>query len=99
MNVGDEVQDFHNHPIPWRCAGQFDIEQDREDDLFTCLLVRSVTPDHDAPLNRYRLQETFLLLLPVPSPEGLVYRRVGIAMIRGNEPEFRCAEIKRIQLV
>lgn len=99
MDVGDEVQDFHNHPIPWRCAGQFDLEQDREDDLFTCLLVRSVTPDHDAPLNRYHLQGTFLLLLPVPTPEGLCYRRVGIAMIRGNEPEFRSAEIKRIRLV
>jgi hypothetical protein len=99
MNVGDEVQDFSDHPIPWRCAGQFDLEQDREDDLFTCLLVRSVTPDYEDPLDGYRLQETFLLLLPVPTLEGIDYRRVGIAMIRGNAPKFRSAEIKRIRLV
>ncbi|KAM0266747.1 hypothetical protein ACHAPA_006523 [Fusarium lateritium] len=99
MNVGDEVQDFSDNPLPWWCAGQFDLEQDRQDDLFTCLLLRSVTPDDKYPSNSYQLQETFLLLLPVPTPQGMDYRRVGIAMIRGNEPEFRLAEIKRIRLL
>lgn len=44
INVGDQVQDFSNHPITWRCVGQLDLENDRQDYLFTCLIVRSVTP-------------------------------------------------------
>lgn len=75
------------------------MEEGRQDDLFTCLLVRSVTPGFESPLHGYRLQETFLLLLPVSTPEGLDYRRAGIAMIRWNEPKFKSRELKRIWLV
>ncbi|RSL56746.1 hypothetical protein CEP54_008649 [Fusarium duplospermum] len=97
MNVGDEEPDFSKHPIPWRCAGQFDLEQEREDDMFTCLLVRSVTSSVKDAV--YSLQETFLLLLPDPSSQDEAYRRVGIAMFRGNQTEFGSAERKRIRLI
>ncbi|KAM0543432.1 hypothetical protein ACHAPJ_012296 [Fusarium lateritium] len=97
MNVEDEEPDFSKSPIPWRCAGQFDLEQERQDDLFTCLLVRSMTsPGEHAG---YKLQETFLLLLPVPDSDDLTYRRIGIAMFRGGETEFGSAERKTICLI
>ncbi|KAH7121994.1 heterokaryon incompatibility protein-domain-containing protein [Dactylonectria estremocensis] len=97
MNVGDEEPDFSTHPIPWRCAGQFDLEKDREDDLFTCLLVRSVTSSVKNTL--YSLQETCLLLLPEPNSQGETYRRVGIAMFRSNKTEFSSAEKRKIRLI
>ncbi|RTE79428.1 hypothetical protein BHE90_006093 [Fusarium euwallaceae] len=97
MNVNDEEPDFSNGPIPWRCAGKFDLETEREDDLFTCLLVRSVTSSVKDIL--YTLQETFLLLLPEESSQGETYRRVGIAMFRGNQTEFGSAERKKIRLI
>ncbi|KAJ4244796.1 hypothetical protein NW762_014373 [Fusarium torreyae] len=97
MNVGDEKPDFNKNPIPWKCAGQFDLEHEREDDLFTCILVRSVaSPEEQAT---YQLQETFLLLLPVPDSDGMTYQRFGIAMIRGSESEFGSAERKTIRLI
>ncbi|RSM04300.1 hypothetical protein CEP52_006882 [Fusarium oligoseptatum] len=97
MNVNDEEPDFSNGPIPWRCAGKFDLETEREDDLFTCLLVRSVTSSVKDIL--YTLQETFLLLLPEESSQGETYRRVGIAMFRGNQTEFGSAEREKIRLI
>ncbi|KAF4973293.1 hypothetical protein FSARC_368 [Fusarium sarcochroum] len=97
MNVGDEEPDFSKHPIPWRCAGQFDLEQERQDDMFTCLLVRSVTSPVETAA--YQLQETFLLLLPVPNSDDMTYQRIGIAMFRGHETEFGSAETKTIRLM
>ncbi|KAF5669951.1 heterokaryon incompatibility domain-containing protein [Fusarium heterosporum] len=99
MNVGDEAPDFSSHPIPWRCLGQYDIEDDRQDDMFTCLLVRSVTPKYEKLPYGHGLQETFLLLVPVEDCEGTDYRRVGIAMIRGQESEFKSAPTQRIRIV
>lgn len=96
MNVGDEAPDFNKHAIPWRCAGQFDAENEREHDLFTCLLMRSVTLSEENAV--YSLQETFLILLPEPSTQGAAYRRVGIAMFRGNKAVFGSAERKNIRL-
>lgn len=97
FNVDDEQPDFREGPMPWRCAGMFDTEDDRDDDLFTCLLVRSVTLETcDFPT--LRCQETCLILVPVDS-EGTAYRRVGIAMFRGEQPEFASAKTERIKLL
>lgn len=97
MNVGDEEPDFNLNPIPWRCAGQFDLEKEREDDLFICLLMRSVTWSGED--RTYNVQETFLILLPDPNGDGDTYQRIGIAMFRGKEATFGPAERRRIQLV
>lgn len=98
MNIDSEKPDFAKNPIPWRCMGRFDLEDEREDDLFTCLLVRSVTPEvRDAPV--FACQETFLLLVPVSSSLGTVYQRVGIAMIRADKTEFESAETRPLRLL
>ncbi|PTD08133.1 hypothetical protein FCULG_00005829, partial [Fusarium culmorum] len=98
MNVGDEEPDFSETPLPWRCPGRFDLEDEREDDIFTCLLVRSVSPESRDSL-AYPYQETFLLLVPVSTSEGTAYNRVGLAMIRGDQSEFASAETKKIRLL
>ncbi|KPA38066.1 het protein [Fusarium langsethiae] len=82
MNIDDEKPDFSETPIPWLCTGRFDLEDEREDDVFTCLLARSVSPEA-------RFSTT----------EGTAYRRVGLAMIRGNKSEFTSAETKTIRLL
>ena len=97
FNVNDEQPDITEGRMPWRCAGMFDTEDDMDDDLFTCLLVRSVTLEtRDFP--EHRCQETCLILVPVDS-EGTTYRRVGIVMFRGEQPEFASAKTKRIKLL
>ncbi|CAF3557597.1 unnamed protein product [Fusarium graminearum] len=98
MNVGNEEPDFSETPLPWRCPGRFDLEDEREDDMFTCLLVRSVSPESRDSL-AYPYQETFLLLVPVSTSEGTAYNRVGLAMIRGDQSEFASAETKNIRLL
>ncbi|KAF0638650.1 hypothetical protein FPSE5266_04709 [Fusarium pseudograminearum] len=98
MNVGNEEPDFSETPVPWRCPGRFDLEDEREDDLFTCLLVRSVSPESRDSL-AYPYQETFLLLVPVSTSEDTAYNRVGLAMIRGDQSEFASAETKKIRLL
>jgi hypothetical protein len=98
MNIDDEKPDFSGNPIPWRYAGRFDLEDEREDDRFTCLLVRSVTPEARCrPV--YASQETFLLLVPISTSEGTAYNRVGLAMIRGDKTEFASAETKTIRIL
>ncbi|RFN48074.1 heterokaryon incompatibility protein-domain-containing protein [Fusarium flagelliforme] len=97
FNVNDEEPDFREGPMPWRCSGMFDVEDDRDDNLFTCLLVRSVTLKTRDFL-MHRSQETCLILVPVDS-EGTAYRRVGIVMFRGAQPEFTSAETKIVQLL
>ncbi|KAJ4127898.1 hypothetical protein NW768_008181 [Fusarium equiseti] len=97
FNVNDEEPDFREGPMPWRCSGMFDVEDDRNDDLFTCLLVRSVTlKTRDFPSHRF--QETCLMLVPVDSG-GTAYRRIGIVMFRGEQPEFASSDTKRIRLL
>ncbi|OBS24684.1 hypothetical protein FPOA_05224 [Fusarium poae] len=98
MNIGNEKPDFSDTPLPWRCTGRFDLEDEREDDMFTCLLVRSVCPKDRNSL-AYPCQETFLLLVPVSTSEGASYKRVGLAMIRGDKTEFASAETKTIRLL
>jgi hypothetical protein len=97
FNINDEELDFGTGPIPWRCRGRFDTEDDREDELLTCLLVRSVTLKAlDLPTSRS--QETCLVLVPVGS-EATAYKRVGIVMFLGRQSVFSSAETKRIRLL
>ena len=95
LNVGDEEPDLGENPLPWRCAGQFDRENVREDEMFTCILMRSAwrAGRRDGDF----LLETFLMLLP-EQEEG-VFRRVGLGTFRSGETLFGDAESKKIRLV
>lgn len=98
INVNNEDLDFSKNPVPWRCSGQFDLEHEREDDKFTCLLMRTTTANDGGEFSF--LQETFLILLPIPdAPSHDTYMRVGIATTRGTTAEFDVTERKCLQLV
>ncbi|RBR25572.1 uncharacterized protein FIESC28_01535 [Fusarium coffeatum] len=84
FNINDEELDFRAGPMPWRCSGMFDLEEERDDDLFTCLLVRSVTvKTQDLHMNRF--QETCLVLVPVDS-EGARWNRGPKSPVENRHP-------------
>jgi hypothetical protein len=102
LKVGDEEPEVSiedGDPIPWRCAGQFDETAERDDEMFTCLLMRS---------NRVKVvnekyadsavRESFLILVQEPGEDD-VYRRVGIAIIDSADGWFGEAKMERIRLV
>lgn len=106
MNVGDEElevkrADQGGNPIPWRCAGQFDNEIVREDHHYSCLLMRSRWFNREKDgFSVTEVIETFLILVGERRSDGdEVFRRVGIAMIRGEESMFSNASRTRIRLV
>lgn len=62
FNVGNEKPDFEKHPIPWRCAGQFDTEYRKTPAQYLCLLLRSrvfKVGEH--------VKEVFLMLETIPA--------------------------------
>ena len=91
---GDEVLDFEKHPIPWRCAGRLDMEDIPQDGMFTCLLMRSAMFSNNDRF--HSLRETMLLL---ESAGDGTYRRVGIAMIAGEDSEFATATTETLRLI
>lgn len=89
LNVGDEVANFAESPIPWRCAGAIDPGHRDKKQSFTCLLVSSKERKNSAVPGTF-LHETVLLLKPVCTndPKTATYRRVGIANFRGLKRQF-----------
>ncbi|KAJ0160938.1 hypothetical protein CTA2_7052 [Colletotrichum tanaceti] len=91
--VDGQRTDFATSRVPWDCPGQFD-----QDDYpscvkatYTCLLLRSKIARRRRDSNR----EVFLILrreaassLTVDGTDYPVFRRVGIASMRGNERRF-----------
>ncbi|KAK6221436.1 hypothetical protein LQW54_001538 [Pestalotiopsis sp. IQ-011] len=89
LNVGDEVANFAERPIPWRCAGSIDRGYSDKKQGFMCLLVSSKERKNGAAPETF-LHETVLLLKPVCTndPKTATYRRVGIANFRGFKRQF-----------
>ena len=96
LDVEDEELDFETHPIPWRCAGQFDRSLGTSRSPYLCLLLRSRTY-----LKTTWVKETFLIL--EPSSEGLgrssEYRRVGLANFRGESRTFDWTARRTVSLI
>jgi hypothetical protein len=95
FNVENEKPDFDKHPIPWRCAGQFDAESRRPPARYLCLLLRSRIHEKSN-----RVHETFLILEPSSGhPTATAYRRVGIGSFTGQSPTFDSTVRRNLNLV
>jgi hypothetical protein len=95
FNVGTETPNLDKHPIPWRCSGQFDVENRKTSNRYLCLLLRSMTLETGE-----NLREVFLILEPSPAgPARITYRRIGLGQIRGKTETFDLRARRRLHLV
>lgn len=81
-------------PLSW-CFGQFDKGEITAVSTYLCLLLYS------APLHYAigKVEETFLILEPVQLQNGLKYRRVGAALMIGEQRSFRIYQRTSICLI
>lgn len=96
-DVGDEVLDQSERPIPWGCAGQLDVHGDQVSEDYTCLLMRS-SNSRGSTIPR----ETFLMLKRVEGGSDDVYKRVGIGIFNGRNKimgQFEDAAKRRVSIV
>jgi hypothetical protein len=77
FNINDEIVDVEKHPLPWRCAVQWDEEGYRKPSSWLCLLLQ-----RQAPIGSGLSSETFLVLEEVKrdGPER-TWRRIGIGSL------------------
>jgi hypothetical protein len=77
FNINDEIVDTEKHPLPWRCAVQWDEQGYRKPSSWLCLLLQRQSPV-DFEVSR----ETFLVLEEVRSDDsGGTWRRIGIGSL------------------
>jgi hypothetical protein len=95
FNVDHEIPNFAEHPLPWRCAAQFDREQRRSPQRWLCLLVRTRV-DIDTAVR----VETFLILEPVYAvADEQTFRRIGLGSFKGYSDSFDLSMQRTINLV
>lgn len=83
LDVNNEKPDFGKHPLPWRCAGQFDNGPRMSPTQYLCLLLRSTEYKGK---DKTEILETFLIMESCLGTNE--YRRVGLGRFSGESRNF-----------